>query len=110
MADDNDGMARGLIIGFIAGSIFGGVLALLYAPKTGKELRANIKEKAGDIAEEAQEYVSRAQTKAVEIINQGKEKSASLVSDARKRAESIMGDAERILAEARGKSNDNPRN
>jgi gas vesicle protein len=99
-----DGMAKGLIFGFIAGSVVGAVLALLYAPKTGKEFRADLKERAGDLADEAQEYLSRAKTKAVEIINDGKRKSDSLISDARKRADSIMGDAEKIMTEARAKN------
>ena len=40
MAQESDGMAKGLIVGFIAGSIVGAAIALLYAPKAGKELRA----------------------------------------------------------------------
>ena len=49
MADENNGMAKGLMIGFVAGAVAGAVVALLYAPKSGKELRRDIKEKAGDI-------------------------------------------------------------
>ena len=110
MANDNDGMAKGLIIGFFAGSVVGAVLALLYAPKTGKELRANIKQKADEFAGDAEEYLARARKKAVEIINEGKQKSETLINDARKRAESLMGDAQRIMSEARGKSgSDSPR-
>ena len=103
MAQENDGMAKGLIIGFIAGSMVGAALALLYAPKAGKELRADIREKAGDVVEDAQEYVSRAKSKAVDIINEGKTKAATLVDDARRRADSLLGDAERIITDARSK-------
>jgi len=60
MAQENDGMAKGLIAGFIAGSIVGAAIALLYAPKAGKELRADIKEKASDLMDDAQEYMARA--------------------------------------------------
>lgn len=39
------GVAKGLFLGFLAGGIVGGVLALLYAPKSGKELRQDIRNK-----------------------------------------------------------------
>ncbi len=104
MANDNDGMAKGLIIGFIAGGIVGAVLALLYAPTAGRELRANIKDKAKDAVDVADEYMTKARSTAKDIINEGKSRSESLITDAKRRAESIMGDAERILTDARSKS------
>ncbi len=103
MSEENDGMAKGLIVGFIAGSVVGAVLALLYAPKTGKELRADIKQKTGEFIEEADDYLTKAQKRATEIINEGKQRSQVLISDARKRAESLLGDAERIISDARSK-------
>ncbi|KXK04649.1 MAG: gas vesicle protein [Chlorobi bacterium OLB4] len=42
--DDNK-MAKGMMIGFITGGIVGSIIALLYAPKSGRELRADIKVK-----------------------------------------------------------------
>jgi gas vesicle protein len=101
MAQEQDGIAKGLIVGLIAGSIVGAAIALLYAPKPGKELRADLREKAGDLMDNAQEYVARAKTKAVDAINESKEKAAILVDDARRQAHSLMGDAERIMNEAR---------
>ncbi len=38
-------------MGVLAGAVVGGVVALLYAPKSGKELRAQIRGKAGDVIE-----------------------------------------------------------
>jgi len=104
MAQENDGMAKGLILGFITGSIVGAAVALLYAPKAGKELRADLKEKAGDFVDDAQEYIARARSKAVDIVNEGKQKAASLVDEARRKADSIMGDADRIINDARSKN------
>jgi gas vesicle protein len=104
MAQENDGMAKGLIVGFIAGSIVGAAIALLYAPKAGKELRADIKEKAGDLIDDAQEYMERAKTKAVEIVNEGKQKATTLVDDARRKANTILGDADRVINNARSKN------
>ncbi len=103
MAHENDGMAKGLLIGFVAGSLVGAVVALLYAPKSGKELRRDIRDKSGKLIDDAEEYLARARSKAVEIINEGKKRSENVISDARKQAETLLGDAERILSDAKGK-------
>ncbi len=109
MADEqDDGMAKGVIVGFIAGSLVGAVLALLYAPKAGRELRAELKDRAGDIVDDAQVYMNKARAKATEIISDSREKSNELVSNARRKADSIMGEAERILADARSKQSGEP--
>ena len=60
MADENnDGMAKGLIIGFITGSVVGAVLALLYAPKSGKEMRRDIKDKTNELVDKGEEYLGK---------------------------------------------------
>lgn len=40
----------GFGIGLLSGALIGGVIALLYAPASGKETRAAIKEKASGVA------------------------------------------------------------
>jgi len=108
MAQDEDGMSKGLIIGFVAGSIVGGVLALLFAPKAGHEFRSELKSKAEGLADDAQTYVKRARSKATEIINDSRAKSDTLVSDARRHADTIMGEAEKILSDARKRVGGDP--
>ena len=102
MADqDENGTTKGLLLGLLAGGIIGAVVALLYAPKPGKELRADIKNKAGEFMDDAEEYITMARSKAVDIINEGKKRSEHLITEAKKRAESLLGDAEKILSDAR---------
>ncbi|MDE3058773.1 MAG: YtxH domain-containing protein [Bacteroidota bacterium] len=101
MAQDDDGMGKGLLLGLLAGSVIGAVVALLYAPKPGRELRADIKNKANELADDADEYVKMARTKAVDIINDGKRRSEQLITEAKKRAETLLGDAEKILTDAK---------
>ncbi len=101
MAQDDNGMGKGLFLGLLAGSVIGAVVALLYAPKPGRELRADIKNKAGEIADDAEDYIKMARTKAVDIINDGKRRSEHLITEAKKRAESLLGDAEKILSDAK---------
>ena len=49
--------AIGLGIGLLAGAAIGGAIALLFAPQSGEETRAMIKEKAERVKEKAQEVV-----------------------------------------------------
>jgi gas vesicle protein len=65
----NNDFAKGLCIGLVSGAVIGGVIALLYAPKTGKETRQLIKDKAIEAAEAAKEKTS-------EVIDTVKEKAS----------------------------------
>ena len=60
-------------IGLLAGAVIGGVIALLYAPQSGKETRQQIKEKAtevtGAIKEKASEVVDAVKEKASGAVN-----------------------------------------
>jgi gas vesicle protein len=47
------------LVGFIIGAIAGLAVGFLYAPKAGKETRALLKEKAGQIKDKAGEIISR---------------------------------------------------
>jgi len=103
MAHTNDGMLKGLIIGLLAGGAIGAVAALLYAPKSGKELRADIKERADDLIEGSDEYLHAAKSKAGEIVSEAKKRSDQLISDAKKKADTLLVDADRIISDARQK-------
>jgi gas vesicle protein len=102
--NDDKGMGKGLFIGLIAGGVVGALLALLYAPKSGKELRSQLKTRGGELLDETEEQLANARTKAVDIINEGKKKSEQLISEAKRRAETLLGDAEKIMSEAKEKT------
>ena len=104
MQQDNSGMLKGLIIGVLAGGAVGALVALLYAPKSGKELRADIKEKADGLMEGAEEYLSAAKSKAGEIVSDAKKRSDQLITDAKHKADSLLEDADKIISDARTKA------
>lgn len=106
MNEERNGLAKGLLIGFIAGGLVGAVAALLYAPKSGKELRSDIKRKAADMADDATEYVKNARAKTMDVINEGKVRSEQLVSEAKERADHILGSAEKVLTGIRERASD----
>jgi len=54
---DNNNSAGIAFLSFLVGVLFGGVIALLYAPKTGMELRTQIRETATETSQQlAEQY------------------------------------------------------
>lgn len=75
MQNEENGMGKGLLIGMLTGAAIGSIIALLYAPKSGKELREDIKTKSQDFIEDADQYIVKTKDKASQLINGGKKKS-----------------------------------
>jgi gas vesicle protein len=97
-------MMKGLLIGLVTGGIVGAAIALLYAPKTGKELRADLKTKADDLLEGADEYIGTVQRRAGEIVTEAKKRSDELITDAKMKADTLLEDADRVLVDAKSKA------
>ena len=97
-------MAKGIILGFLAGSVVGGIIALLYAPKSGKEFRHDIKIKKDEFLDDTAEYMQIAKSKANELINEGKRKGEQLITDAKKKAGTLIEDANSLLSNAKDKA------
>lgn len=104
MQNEENGMGKGLLIGFLTGAAVGSILALLFAPKSGKELRDDIKTKSQDFIEDADLYIVKAKDKASQLINEGKKKSEKLVAETKEKVDTLLGEAEKILSEARDKA------
>ncbi len=90
----SDNSGSNFAIGFLAGAVVGGVVALLFAPRSGSETRAIIREKALDVAdtvrftaEEAVEKAKMAAEKAKEAAVTGVERAREVASDTTKRAQ-----------------------
>jgi len=61
------------VIGLLTGTVLGAGLGLLFAPKAGSELRGQISEKAGNLANTASEGYRKASETANEWVEKGKE-------------------------------------
>ncbi len=57
MSDKEGG--NSFLIGFLIGAVAGIAVGFLYAPKSGKETRAMLKEKAHELKEKAGDMISR---------------------------------------------------
>ena len=104
MTNEESGIGKGLLIGFLTGAAVGSIIALLFAPKSGKELREEIKNKSQDFMDDADSYLSNAKEKATQLINEGKKKSEKLVADTKEKVDTLLGEAEKILSDAKDKA------
>ncbi|PKN66604.1 MAG: YtxH domain-containing protein [Deltaproteobacteria bacterium HGW-Deltaproteobacteria-12] len=79
--------------GLLIGGALGVLAGILFAPKSGKELRSDIKEKGGAAFRDAKEIYADAGTKTKEIIE-----------EATHQAKELKKDADRHLSETRQKT------
>lgn len=64
MADGSNGCGAGnIVLAFLAGAAIGGAIALLTAPRSGKETRAKIRDGADDLRHQLQHIVAEAEAK-----------------------------------------------
>lgn len=103
MAGDNNS-GKGLLVGLLLGGAIGAALGILFAPKAGRELRQDIKNKSDEYIDETEKYIADARTKAKDLINEGKKKSEKLISDARTKSDELLKDAEKVFNEAKVKA------
>jgi gas vesicle protein len=64
MGDKDTGSS--FAIGFVIGAVVGVAIGFLYAPKPGRETRALLREKAGEVKEKAGEITEKAKEAALE--------------------------------------------
>jgi len=80
-------------MGFLIGGVLGALAGILFAPKSGKELRSDLKEKGNEVLKDAKDIYADASTRAKEII-----------AEAKHQAEELKKEADRYLSEARQKA------
>ena len=89
------------LVGFIVGGLTGAVVALLFAPQSGEETRALIKDKSIELRDKAQhtaeEALARAEATAAEararadeLAKQLRERSKEVIEDVRERGKSAV--------------------
>ena len=80
MADNNSSQVGGYLVAFAVGALVGASLALLYAPRSGKETREllaqrsrDLKEKAGEVYEGAKDKIRSKRAELAAALEAGKE-------------------------------------
>jgi gas vesicle protein len=73
MSEEQGVSAGTVLVSFVAGAAIGAGLALLYAPKSGREMRENIADLTEDAVDKIKGYAKEAQEKIKAAIEDGKE-------------------------------------
>ena len=88
--DNNEGSGGGsFVMGLLTGTVLGAGLGMLFAPKAGSELRGQISEQAGNLANQA----SEGYRKASETAGQWAEKSQATAGEWAERGKDMYGKA-----------------
>ncbi len=78
MADDKN--VGGMLLAFLAGSVVGAALGLLFAPSSGAESRQKVRAKSLEVRDKALEKVETVKSEATQLVERGKEKVAGVKS------------------------------
>jgi len=99
---------KGFLIGTLVGGAVGAAVALLTAPKSGRELRGDIQDKSSEYYEKAsnkwaetEEVVGRQVTS---TVNEGRVRAQNIIDSAKEQANELLYAAENVLNEAKTKA------
>jgi gas vesicle protein len=91
-------------MGLLIGGVLGVLAGILFAAKSGKELRSDIKDKGREVLKDAKEIYADAGTNAKEIIGEVKHQAKELKKDADRHFSEARQKANEILASTGGRS------
>src|SRR5512135_2748123 len=91
MASDSDEFGS-FLVGFIVGGLTGAVVSLLFAPQSGEETRALIRDKSIELRDRAAESAEEALARAESAAAEARARAEELARVARTRAEELAKD------------------
>ena len=75
---ENEKDCGNFLKGFLIGGVLGSLAGIFFAPKSGKALRSDIKEKGSQVLKDGKEIYTDASTKAKAIIDDAKHRAEEL--------------------------------
>ena len=78
------------LVGFVVGGLTGAVVALLFAPQSGEETRALIKDKSIELRDRASQSAEEVLARAEELTKEAKQRAAELANEVRERGKGAM--------------------
>lgn len=96
----NNNKSGGFAAGALIGAAVGAVAALLYAPKSGKETREDLKAKANEMKDQANVAADKAAKKASEVKDDLSTKAEQVSNSAKSAAADWRGRADRVIKTA----------
>ena len=88
-------------MGLLIGGALGALAGILFAPKSGKEMRSDIKKKGNKIVKDGKEIYADAGTKAKEIIGEFKHQAKDLKKEAEGTGEKIAGEVQEKIGQVK---------
>ena len=88
-------------MGLLIGGALGALAGIFFAPKSGKELRSDIKEKGSEVLKDIKEIYADAGTKAKEIIGGVKHQAKDLKKEAEGTGEKIAGKVQEKIGQVK---------
>lgn len=88
---------KGFVFGLLTGITVGTMLALLYAPDTGKNTRGRISYRLNSYIDELRSLIDQLKDEKEKFSSQAKEDSDKVIEDAKQRADGLIKEAESLL-------------
>lgn len=97
---ERDSSGLEFFAGFVVGGLVGAAVALILAPQSGEETRAQLREKGIELKERAGELAVEARQRAEELSVEARKRAEELSVETRKKVEEIIADARVRVEEA----------
>jgi gas vesicle protein len=88
-------------MGLLIGAILGSLAGIFFAPKSGKELRSDIKEKGNEFLKGGKEIYADASTKAKDIVEEAKHQMKELNKEAAGNYEKMAGKVQEKIGQVK---------
>ncbi|MBN2370054.1 MAG: YtxH domain-containing protein [Vicinamibacteria bacterium] len=106
MSDDQRNNAGGILLSFIVGALSGAALAVLFAPRSGRETREFLGEKIREGVDRGRDYKEKAVSKSRELVQDAGEfvdKQKETIKDGRDRLAAAVEAGRQAFKTERGK-------
>lgn len=90
---------KDLLVGAVIGGVLGAVTALLFAPKSGRELRADLKEGYHQVSEKTQQIAGDVAEKSKRIVSAVSEKAQTAAESIGRTTSEMAGKAKQAAAQ-----------
>ena len=92
---NNNNSAGLALLSFLVGMMFGGIMALLYAPKSGLELRTQIREQAAETSHQLAEQYD----KSLKSVQKSLADTQAQLADLMKKEEAVQAEVSEVAEE-----------
>jgi gas vesicle protein len=86
---DQDQSFGAFLVGFVVGGLVGAAVALLYAPQSGEETRAYIKDKSIELKDKAAETVDEARIRTEQALEDARVRADAALTDVKAKADEL---------------------